>query len=125
MMTAALALINRSVLSLLLGFPRADIHASHSQNTRQGRLGPYVHLQVPHQGNRQKTQGQITYCSGDTVDIGHGDDMVQLHAGAMNIGMRVRVKANSLPEELNRLALQRQHEPEDQTNRTSDANDSP
>lgn len=39
--------------------------------------------------------------------------------------MRVRQQANLLPEELNWLTLQYQHEPEDKTNSTGDANCSP
>lgn len=41
------------------------------------------------------------------------------------MGVLVHHGANLLPEELDRLALQRQHEPEHNTDGTSDANDSP
>jgi hypothetical protein len=100
-----------------------NIHASQPQNACQGKLGPAVHLQVPHQEGRQKTEGEIAECSSNTVDISHGNDVFEAHAGAGDDSSWVLVGAHSLPEEGDRLALQGQHEPEHNTNEASDAND--
>lgn len=123
-MTAALAL-NPCQYEAIPYFPGNHIHASQSQNACQCNLGPDIHLQVPHQESWQNPQSEITEGGGDTVDIGHGNDVVEIHASSGDLGFLVHHEAHALPEELDGLALQSQHEPEDDANDAGDGDDGP
>lgn len=82
-------------------------------------------MQVPHQPDRQETQSQITQGGGNTVDVGHCEDPVEVHAVAVDVAGRIGQESDSLPEVGDGVALQGQHEPEDQADDGCDEDDSP
>lgn len=70
---------------------RSTRNTAHAQNTSQGSLCSYVHLEIPDKEDGQKSQDQITARGGDTVDIGHIDDRIQTQTVAMDGGLRVQL----------------------------------
>ena len=81
-MTAALALTrkgvsNRKPAGVYWGLT-IDLHATQTQDTSQGSLCLGRHLQVPHQSDRQKTQDKIADRCSNTVEIGDGDEDIDV-----------------------------------------------
>jgi hypothetical protein len=78
---------------------RSAGNTPHAQNTSQGGLRPNIHLEIPDKEDGQNSQHKITAGSGNTVDIGHVDDDIQIQAVAMDIRGRIELQSNPLPEE--------------------------
>lgn len=88
-----------------------DTHASHAQNPNHRNLGLPAHMQLVHHEDRQNTHGEITQRRKRAVDVGHGDDDVDVDAGARDGG----VERSAGPEVLDGPALQQHDEHKRQT----------
>lgn len=78
---------------------RSTRNTAHTQNTSQGGLRSDIHLEVPHKEDGEKSQDEITAGGGDTIDVGHINDGIHIHAVALDIRLRVDLQSSSLPEE--------------------------
>ena len=80
-----------------------DSHASHAQNTNDGKLCLSLHVQFGDEEDGQKADGEITQCGESTVDVGHDDDDVDIDAGTLD----ARVLSGPGPKVRDRFALQK------------------
>lgn len=89
---------------------RSHEHATDTQNNDNGNLGAATHMQVPDQCHRKESNSQVCNGGTNTIQVRNTDEGSCTDAGAMGVRLR------TVPEVVDRGALEYGEAEEDETN---------